>query len=188
MPTDPHAMLRHYRPSRYDHTDRVWMEPAIVAREGELLAKPDEQAVVRLARIVAEREVRAMEEGDVRLVHRFLKEVGRTGAWPFDTPDFGPEGLWVSPLKIGHTTRALKVRFEVVTGADLVAWELERSRQGHEINQRIIWETTGARLLAGWMQAQGAPMVGKIDKGAIPALDAPAPLAPLDLDEDEDDP
>lgn len=161
-PTDPLGLLRHYRPTRYEHEDRQWMEPAIEARELEILASEDPELVARLARNEAERDVRAMEERDVRDAHLFLRSVGKTNQWPLSM-DFVVVKL--SPIKIGERD---KVRFEVCQQADFTAWELARRRAHDDATQVMIWEAAGAQRIPEWMREQGIDLAGDLDKGALP--------------------
>jgi hypothetical protein len=178
-PTDALGLLRHYRPTRYEHEDREWMRPAVDAVERQILDAPDTDALVkRLAREQAWHLVRKMEENDVRTAHNFLKEVGRTGQWPLSVAQFETE-VWPSPIKIG---RVNKVRFEICQTADFTQWELEIRRAHDGATQRVLWMARGAVLVTRWMTEQHIDIASKLDKGAIPFLDDVA-----DVDEDDTD-
>lgn len=176
-PTDPLGLLRHYRPTRYEHEDRQWMTAAVDAREKEILDSPDDvdQLVRRLARDEAWREVRKMEERDVRVTHLFLRTVGKTGQWPLSM-DFEHD-VSVSPIKIG---RLVKVRFQVCQPNDFASWELERRRTHDQATQVMMWEARGAQIVAEWMRDQSVDLAGNLDKGAVPGYSDP-------VDDDDDD-
>lgn len=187
-PTNPVGLLRHYRPTRYEHQDREWMRPAIDARIKELRQRhqDDPQVLEHIWEEIAERDVRRWEEGDCRAAHLFLREVGRTGQWPL-TMEF-EERVKISPIRIvlgvSYSGRDLKVRFQLCQTADFEAWELGRGRIQDHASEIAIWERRGARTLSRWMLAQGVDLAGNLDKGAVDgSIDGPG----ADDDPEDDD-
>lgn len=153
--------LAQERPERYDSNEKEWMAAVVEKARDALKDRRNDDEVITDA---ARRRVHQREGQATKSANRVLRTIAETGQLPLG---WGEGDTWRTMLfDILHLPLAVakqRVRLGAANAADLEQWELENAREEDKRKLAQIAARRGARMLASWVQAQGAQRVEDLD-------------------------